>query len=63
MEAMEVWPQFFGCGWEGEYEPSQLRYHGQLLRGQACLHGGPGFQATSKRSFNSHMAGCWTRYV
>ena len=59
---MEVRAQQPGCGWEGERQPAQLRHHGQLLRGQARVHGGPRGQEHRQRNRDQHLAGPGPRW-
>ena len=63
VEAVEVRTQHPGRGREGEHQPAQLRHHGQLLRGQAGVHGGPGQESHCQWCPGAHMAGTGSRYI
>lgn len=62
LETVEVRPQHPGSGWSGEHQPAQLCHHGQLLRGQAGLHGGPRSQGQGQWCCCHHLAGTGTRW-
>ena len=54
---MEVRAQQPGRGREGKRQLAKLRHHGQLLRGQARLHGRPRLPHHRQRGRDHHLAG------
>lgn len=57
LEAVEVRTQHLGSGRSGGHQPAQLCHHGQLLHGQAGLHGGPRLSGADQRRGDPDLAG------